>query len=138
MKRVRNLIDVDLMECLLDQNSLIDRMAIDPVLLVDVLYCVCKPQADEAGITDEEFGSAMGGDAIDHATSAFLEALVDFFPKPRREILERGIQIRQAVEGRVMKVAKEKIAELSDEKIDEVVMQIFNEHGERFMKSQES
>ena len=31
-----------------------------PFFLVDVLFAVCKPEADAKGITDEEFGRAMG------------------------------------------------------------------------------
>jgi ribosome biogenesis protein Tsr3 len=50
---------------------------------VDVLFVVCKNQADQAGVTDEQFGMAMGGDAIDLATKAFLEELTSFTPSPR-------------------------------------------------------
>ena len=78
VKRVRSLLDVDLLGVL--KGDLIQKLIGDPILLCDVLYAVCKPQADTKGITDEAFGQYMSGDAIDHATKALLEAIVDFSP----------------------------------------------------------
>jgi hypothetical protein len=34
-------------------------------------------------VSDEQFGQAMAGDAIEHATRAVLEELVGFSPSPR-------------------------------------------------------
>jgi len=81
IKRVKSLLDVNLLDTA--GGRLIDRLISDPVLLVDVLYALCKPEADRLGLTDEQFGEAMAGDAIDLATTAMLEELADFFPKDR-------------------------------------------------------
>jgi len=43
-----------------------------------------KPQAESLGVSDEEFGRALGGDAIYAAMQAFWEELRDFFQKLRR------------------------------------------------------
>ena len=87
VKRVRSLLAVDLMEAA--GGKLIQQLSDNPVLLCDVIYCVIKPQADEKEITDEDFGKAMAGDAIDQATAAFLEELVNFFPSRKREMLAK-------------------------------------------------
>ena len=58
---------------------------------MDVLYVVCKRQADSAGVTDEQFGRAMAGDAVDAATKAFLEELADFTPSPRDRAQARKV-----------------------------------------------
>ncbi len=81
IKRVRGLLDVDLLEVV--EGKLIERLIGDPVLLCDVVYAVCKPEADTKSVSDEEFGRAMAGDAIEHATKALLEELVSFSPSPR-------------------------------------------------------
>ncbi|HPD28576.1 MAG TPA: hypothetical protein PLL20_01170 [Phycisphaerae bacterium] len=81
IKRVRGLLNVNLLEIV--EGTLIERLIRDPVLLCDVVYAVCKPEADARNITDEEFGRAMAGDAIEHATTALLEELVAFCPSPR-------------------------------------------------------
>jgi hypothetical protein len=87
LKRVRDLLAVDLLDLAGDETNpgsgLLHRFIADPILLVDVLYVACKDQADPLGVTDEQFGRAMAGDAIDAATRAFLEELADFTPSPR-------------------------------------------------------
>ena len=95
VKRVRGLCKVDLNSIVeLDKNNkpsaeLLERLSSDPVLLVDVLYAVCKPQADKLGVTDEDFGEAMAGDAIEYATSALLEEIIDFFPEAKRFVMRK-------------------------------------------------
>ena len=95
VKRVRALCRVDLNSIVeLDKNNkpsaeLLERLSSDPVLLVDVLFAVCKPQADKLGITDEDFGEAMAGDAIEHATTALLEEVICFFPESKRMVMQR-------------------------------------------------
>ena len=96
VKKVRDLLGVDLLDlggeaATRDKPGLLFRLIADPVLLVDVLYVVCKDQADEASVTDEQFGRAMGGDAIDAATKAFLEELADFTPSPRDRARARKV-----------------------------------------------
>ena len=95
VKRVRALCKVDLNSIVeLDKNNkpsaeLLEQLSTDPVLLVDVLYAVCKPQADKLGVSDEDFGEAMAGDAIEHATSALLEEVIDFFPEAKRMLMRK-------------------------------------------------
>jgi hypothetical protein len=83
VKRCRALAEVDLYGLVNDGLQGLGRLLGDPVALVDVLYVLCKDEADKRGVTDEDFGRAMAGDAIEHATKAFLEELTDFFPDPR-------------------------------------------------------
>jgi len=71
IKRVRDLLEVDLLEVL--DGKLIEKLYRDPVLLCDVVYTACKPEADARSVTDEDFGRAMAGDAIEHAAKALLE-----------------------------------------------------------------
>lgn len=83
LKRIKGLTGVDLLEAL--DGTLIERLVRDPVLLCDVLYAACKIEADQHAppISDEEFGRAMAGDAIEHATAALLDEIVSFCPSPR-------------------------------------------------------
>lgn len=90
VKRVRSVVGVNLMEAV--EGSLIEKLVSDPVLLCDVIYAVAKPEADANKISDEEFGRAMAGDAIEQATTALLEELVDFFPRDRRRLLGKALE----------------------------------------------
>lgn len=129
IKRVRELISVDLMDCLAKENPLIDRMAIDPVLLVDVLYCLCKPTADMRELTDIQFGESLAGDVIEQATSAFIEALVAFFPKGQRILLEKSLAIRKSLETKVAAGAMKDLETITEERIDKAVDALFENAG---------
>jgi len=95
VKRVKETLKFDdrplnLMTCVED-GEFLARLAADPVLLCDLIFVVCKPDADAQGVTDTDFGRAMAGDAIEHATDAFLEALVEFFPAKKRRLLGKAL-----------------------------------------------
>lgn len=116
LKRVRGLVDVNLLDII--DGKLIERLYRDPVLLCDVVYAVCKPEADARSVSDEDFGRAMAGDAIEQATKALLEELVLFSPSPRdraniQRVLETTWQVmdkaRDLVEARLATVDAEQI-----------------------------
>ena len=82
IKRVRDLLTVDLLD--VANGDLLSRLADDPVLLVDVLYALLKPEADARGVTDEDFGRGLAGGVLDEASSALMKGLLDFFPSAQR------------------------------------------------------
>jgi len=83
-KRVRDLLKIDLLQPEEGDPPLLTRIGTDEILLCDVIYCLIKPQADQQNISDEQFGQALGGDAILSAQTAFYEELIDFFRKRGR------------------------------------------------------
>lgn len=90
IKRVRNLTDFDLLKIVEDEGKPLYELRDNVVLLVDVVYAICKPEADSANISDEAFGRAMGGDALEHAWDAVITEMIAFFPTGRRRILARA------------------------------------------------
>jgi len=107
IKRVRSMLDVDLMEAV--DGKLFERLVSDPIMLCDVIYVLCKPDADAQSVSDEDFGRAMAGDALDHATTALLEELVGFFPQARRRLLAKALSKLKTLEARAMDVADKKL-----------------------------
>ena len=79
IRRVRDLLGVNLSNYLEGEPPLIDRLQRDVVLLGDVLYCLVKPQADERGVSDEKFGSALSAEAFGIAVIVFWEEFSGFF-----------------------------------------------------------
>ena len=88
VKVLRTKCDVDLVADNLGET--LQKLGADPVALCDCLFHLCDEQIEKAGITPEQFGEGLAGDAIDRATDAFLDALVEFTPKKKRPIL-RGV-----------------------------------------------
>ena len=134
IKRIRSELEVDLMDVV--EGDLLKRLYADPILLVDVIYVACKPQADDAGVTDEQFGEAMAGDAIDRATAALVEELVDFFPNRRDR--ERARRVLAKVDATV-----ERIQDVLDLRTDSPALQreldrIVESVGESFTGSRGS
>ena len=84
IKRIKDITGIDVFEESAKQKNIFITVSEDPILLCNILYAICKPQADERKITDEQFGESMGGDAIEHATNCFIEELIDFFPSAKR------------------------------------------------------
>jgi len=116
IKRVRGLLDLDLLSIL--DGKLIERLYRDPVLLCDVVYAVCKPEADAKGVSDEEFGRAMAGDAIEHATKTLLEELVGFSPSPRdRANLQRILETTWRVMDKARDLVEARLATVDTEQI---------------------
>jgi hypothetical protein len=114
IRRVRALVGVDLMGAV--GGDVLQRIASDPVLLVDVLFVCVKPQADAHGITAEAFGESMAGDVLPAAADAFMESLVSFFPNPGRDQLRRvlaaGKTERARMERELVTVTDQAIATL--------------------------
>jgi hypothetical protein len=87
--RVRDLVGVNLLEVV--EGKLLERLASDPETLVNVIYALCKPEADKQNISDVQFGESLVGDAIDGATKALYEALTDFFPSRQRQLMAKAL-----------------------------------------------
>ncbi|MHB9070475.1 MAG: hypothetical protein ACYC54_08895 [Sedimentisphaerales bacterium] len=109
VKRVRDLLGVNLVEPEAGEPPLLTRLGTDEILLCDVVYCLIKPQADSLGVTDVDFGRALGGDAILAAQTALYEELVDFFQKRGRPDRARAVaaqktMIEMAIESVRMKL----------------------------------
>ena len=104
MKRVRDILGIDLVNVIQAgkdgavATDTLDRVANDPILLVDILWVLCEGQAKAAGVTDDDFGSSLAGDSIADATRAFLDELVDFFPGARRRVLKKAVDLARKYE----------------------------------------
>lgn len=105
MKRVRAHLGIDLVNVIaLDPDGkvkvdLVDRIAGDPCLLVDILWVCVEEEAKAAGVTDEQFGRSLAGDSIEEATRAFLDELVDFFPGAKRLFLKKAVALSRKFAG---------------------------------------
>ena len=116
MKRVRDVLGIDLVNVIQAgkdgavATDTLDRVANDPILLVDILWVLCEGQAKAAGVTDDDFGSSLAGDSISDATRAFLDELVDFFPGARRLFLKKAVDLARKYETENLEVLEKALA----------------------------
>ena len=120
IKKVRDLLNADL----LDVQGTLPRLLADPIFLVDVLYCLCKPQADAKNISDEQFGEGMAGDCLGSAKNTLVEELKSFFPTPEE---------RQAVE-RLIKKGNEMIGLLREKSLLKLELTDMDAKAEEILK----
>ena len=135
VKRVKTLLSVNLLDAI--EGKLIEKLATDPVLLCDVIYAVCKPEADRNNVTDEQFGQSMGGDAIEHATVALLEELVDFFPEAKRLVLRKALTKFQMVEKLAIETANKYLDSPEMEKRIEIALTNITDSSGNLQESSE-
>ncbi|GIX04627.1 MAG: hypothetical protein KatS3mg114_0496 [Planctomycetaceae bacterium] len=107
IRRVRALLNINLLETV--EGKLLERLITDPVLLCDILFALIQPEAEAKQVSDEDFGRALGGDVLDHATTALLEELVDFFPSGRRAVFRKALEKLKQLEGIALETATRRL-----------------------------
>jgi hypothetical protein len=112
VRRVKAMLGIDLLD--ISGGNVLESIASDPMRLCDVVYCLCKPEADAAGVDDYTFGEGLGGDAIESAANALIEDLISFFPSRQRAILRKALAIARSQQEQLIELAETKVSELSD------------------------
>jgi hypothetical protein len=100
-------------ECQIDLAALdgktFEKLADDPVLLVDVLWVLCREQAKTLSITSEQFGRLLVGDAIEAATDAMLAGIADFFPQRKSQLVTAMAAKASEIRGKGLELALSRI-----------------------------
>lgn len=97
VRDLRRMLDVDLLSINDAEADLIERLSTDAELLCNVLYVVCIQQCKETGVSDEDFGRALDGDAIRDATVSLDEAINRFFQNPRQAAIFKLLMGRKSM-----------------------------------------
>ncbi|GAA4447064.1 hypothetical protein [Novipirellula rosea] len=117
LRRVKALTDVRLLDAI--DGDLITQISSDPLLLGDVLFAICKPQADQQDVDDEAFAEGLAGDAIDEACKAVVDALVAYFPESRRRLLRKAADKQRLIETRGLEAIERR---LDDPKLVDTIL----------------
>jgi hypothetical protein len=88
LRRVRDGgLGVDLLDISDQEKGVATQLVDDPILLVGVLYEICRPEVASRGLTATQFGELFDGSAIDGAVDALLESLTGFIPRHRGRVM---------------------------------------------------
>jgi hypothetical protein len=116
VQRVQQLADVLLTDAA--DGKLIDRLYSDVCCLANVLNAVCRPQADQRGVTSEQFGELLAGDVLDRACDSLMDDLIRFFPSSRRRAVEIMVTAAKKLEAEQTKLIGQK---LTTEQLDQMI-----------------
>ncbi|RPI60585.1 MAG: hypothetical protein EHM48_06995 [Planctomycetaceae bacterium] len=133
VKRVKSLLDVNLADI---TEDLVKQLSEDPIMLCDVVYVLCKPQADQRNVTDEQFGRSMAGDSIEAAAVALMEELVNFTRNPARRAMWRKVLDKQKrIEAMGVETVEQYIdSDKLDKLLQEKLVQVINERVQKSME----
>jgi len=132
-KRIKEVFGVDLLQPEAGQPPLLTQLGTDEILLCDIIYVLVKSQAEKAGISDEKFGSALGGDVILAAQTALYEEMIDFFQLRGRTDRATAVAKQKRVIELAIKKIETKIEHLDLETmIDEELEKIDSTPGSLF------
>ena len=131
VKACRELLSLDLCDIPSDFD-LLQRLRSDDAILANVLYVCCRKQAEERGVSDEDFGELLAGEVIEAAEEAFWESLTFFFRGGRREQLSKALSIQKQMESDVIKqltperqeVLVNRVTEAAGKTIDEILREV--------------
>lgn len=103
-QRVKAACDLDLFDL-----AVFQKIGADPTLLIDVIFGLCKPEIEKRGVTAEQFVDSLVGDAIEQASDALLQEIIDFFPSSRRTTLRKVLETAQQVQAKAVAHIDEKL-----------------------------
>lgn len=118
VKRVKDLLDIDLTKAMEGDPPMFRVVQEDLLLLCNILYVVCKPQADAKGITDEQFGELLGDVQIFAASNAFYAEWVGFFRNLQRPESATMLEKQRSLMTRAYAKVNQ---ELSSPKVDQLL-----------------
>ena len=81
------------------EKSILEELATNPILLVDVLFSLCRKQAEEKGIDDFAFADIFDGETIQNASEALVEEIINFSPPVTKKILMKIYEKNKQVMG---------------------------------------
>jgi hypothetical protein len=87
LKKVKDEFKLNLAEWACKDNTLLERISNDPILLVDLLSCLLEDQIKQYGFNEHQFAEGIVGVGIENAANALVEALVNFSPPQRGRVI---------------------------------------------------
>jgi hypothetical protein len=118
IREVRTELEIDLGA--LDFSKIAQALANDPVLLVDVLWVLCREQAQTVyHIESRAFGESLVGDALDDAAEAIIKARADFSPARMKALILKTAETSERIRAKAAEMAT---ARLSDPALEDRIL----------------
>ena len=126
IKRVLALAKIDLREPAVPYGehkiALSAAIELDTLLMADVLYAVCYPQAQDRGINQEAFYDLLGSDTMQAAHQALFREWADFFRRSGNSQMATVLEKQMAFLDRVVETTRQKWQESkAEETLDKIL-----------------
>ncbi len=81
---------IDLLDVAAENNSLLQRLASDDILLVATIYALLEPEIKNRGLSEKEFAAGLTGNGLENALDALIEGIANF-SRPQRGAMLRKV-----------------------------------------------
>lgn len=132
--RVKSRCAVDLTDIVTEERKSLTQLA-DPFTLGDVIWCLVEVQAERRGISRDDFGEGLDGDAWEAAARALMDEMVFFCRPSARPMLTMTMKKIDEARASLDKRMPEMLVE-AERKIDEMFAGLI--HGSSETSSPES
>jgi len=116
VKRLRELIQVDLLDFASEKaDQMFNRLATDPVLLVDLMSILLTDQIQQLGLDERGFALGLVGEGLDNAMGALIREVANFSgPHRGKLILAAWNQVTTGLKAATA-IAEKRLAEMDVE-----------------------
>ena len=83
----------------------------------ETIYAICRPQADQKGVSEEQFLEGVAGDSLDEAADVIEDELVNFFPRSLREVAKVMFRKAKEVRAKALTQAAENLDQVIEESL---------------------
>lgn len=118
---VKEALDVHLTKIVDDDIKKLFDLIADPIQCVDVLWVVCRSQAESRGIDQRQFAKGFSGESFEQAGRCLVRAVFGFFPPSRRDPLLRLVEKTEQAMNLAMAQAATKIDEITTEAMSNMI-----------------
>ena len=127
-RRVRAQLDIDLLTATDSDSRVIEQVMGDVYVMFDVMACLLEDQFRQQGISVEEFGRSLDEDACTRAAKALVEAILDFFRKPKAALMRTAFgKVWQATETHQQLAIEKAREQVTSAEFDEVIAKAIEE-----------
>lgn len=108
--------------------DVLQRLYTDAKVQVGILWMTCRESITAAGITDAtDFARGLGGDVLAAAIAALEDAILFFYPKPKREALADMLRKMHELDSHALESGRRQTAHLVEAakgRIDETIREL--------------
>jgi hypothetical protein len=111
VKKIRQRHQLDLLDVVTNEQKTLERLTGDPVLLIEIVADLCEAQANDRGLSPEDFAALLTGDGIAQAADALFMAISFFFPTPQRQTIQNAWQLTKQLSDHAARIQNELLTE---------------------------
>jgi len=138
VRQVRDRLGVDITDAIDPTKNVVDQIANDPVLMFDIIYLCVQEKMEQENIEAQSLADAISGDTIEEASVALINAIIDFFPKSKTEVIRESLALKEKMIARIKKKSLDSVRSLTEEDLDRAVSELVQKLGSPSIPAPES